>query len=48
MPRQEVRDRREGDDDEGQLLPNLINRYPLEFSSVSQCQRIGIRACADP
>ena len=33
---------REGDDDEKWgLLPNLINRYPHEFSG-GQCQRIGI------
>ncbi|XNM44345.1 ATP-binding cassette domain-containing protein [Escherichia coli] len=32
---------REGDDAEGRVIANLINRYPHEFSG-RQCQRIGI------
>ena len=41
MPRQEVRDRVKAMMLKVGLLPNLINRYPHEFSG-GQCQRIGI------
>ena len=41
MPRQEVRDRVKAMMMKVGLLPNLINRYPHEFSG-GQCQRIGI------
>lgn len=41
MPRQEVRDRVKAMMMKVGLLPNLVNRYPHEFSG-GQCQRIGI------
>lgn len=41
MSRQEVRDRVKAMMLKVGLLPNLINRYPHEFSG-GQCQRIGI------
>lgn len=41
MPRREVRDRVKAMMLKVGLLPNLINRYPHEFSG-GQCQRIGI------
>ncbi len=41
MSRQEVRDRVKAMMMKVGLLPNLINRYPHEFSG-GQCQRIGI------
>ena len=41
MPRQEVRDRVKAMMMKVGLRPNLINRYPHEFSG-GQCQRIGI------
>ncbi|WP_312771711.1 ATP-binding cassette domain-containing protein, partial [Escherichia coli] len=41
MPRQEIRDRVKAMMLKVGLLPNLINRYPHEFSG-GQCQRIGI------
>jgi oligopeptide transport system ATP-binding protein len=41
MPRTEVRDRVKAMMMKVGLLPNLINRYPHEFSG-GQCQRIGI------
>ena len=41
MPRQEVKDKVKAMMLKVGLLPNLINRYPHEFSG-GQCQRIGI------
>ena len=41
MPRQEVKDKVKNMMMKVGLLPNLINRYPHEFSG-GQCQRIGI------
>ena len=41
MPRQEVRDKVKAMMMKVGLLPNLVNRYPHEFSG-GQCQRIGI------
>ncbi len=47
MPRQEVRDRVKAMMMKVGLLPNLINRYPHEFSG-GQCQRIGIARALIP
>lgn len=47
LPRQEVRDRVKAMMMKVGLLPNLINRYPHEFSG-GQCQRIGIARALIP